>query len=89
MLFRSTWFADDGGPADGALSLTVTVLEPDPEEDTDKSSEDTGEEGTEAPLPGQAVPLSELGSCGCNGGGGGGASLGLIMLYFRRQRKTG
>ncbi len=61
------WFADDGGPADGAITVTVRVGA------TSEGGEgDTGETAADVPpvdrLPGEPVALAEAGTCGCGGG---------------------
>jgi hypothetical protein len=88
-----TWFADDGGPADGAMAVTVTVADPVPGADT---GNDTGDgsgngKGERSVLPGEPVALVDAAGCGCASHPGlARASLAgpaaLVALLRRRRR---
>lgn len=86
-----TWFADDGGPADGAIAVTVSVRDPEGGETglgdsgtaADSGSLDSGSLGPAPPAPprspGSLVPLETLG-CGCGVTTSGGPGVGLAAL---------
>lgn len=75
-----TWFADEGGPADGAMNVTVTVRTP----EGDDSGHTPRSEGGR---PGEPVGLSDVAGCGCANGTapGGLAALGLGAALLRRR----
>lgn len=83
-----TWFADDGGPADGALAVTVTVNDSGTE--TGTPTPDSAEAASAAGVPGAAVPMDSFG-CGCDsrpGRDGGVAAFGAaIAVFWRRGAK--
>lgn len=86
-----TWFADDGGPADGAIRLTGEVLAPeDPPDSPDSPSPDDSRsvDDSQAVSLGSPVPLDELGACGCDGGAGTFSLPGLLWLLARRRRQS-
>lgn len=94
-----TWFADDGGPADGALAVTVTVTDAPvdtdaPVVDDTAPGPDDGEPLAPGAPPGALVRMDEAGGCSCSVPGGGGPGplvgpgllLGTVLAARRRRR---
>ena len=77
-----TWFADDGGPADGEMTLHVEVTEA-PQDDTaiDSGLPEVGVDDSAAEAPGRLSRIGPGGGCACaamggeSWGGGGPAPL--------------
>jgi N-acetylmuramoyl-L-alanine amidase len=73
-----TWFADDGGPADGAIAVVVVGAPPTPDDGDGDTSASAG--GERQGLPGAPVSLAEAGACGCGGGTGPGPQAAVLAL---------
>ena len=75
-----TWFADDAGPAEDAMTLRVVVTDTPVPDDT----------ALGGPVPGALSPVAEMEGCGCSAGGPGTpASLGagVLALALARARR--
>lgn len=90
-----TWFADDGGPADGAMSVELHVVPADVTETgdpADSAGGDSARGGGTAEVPGELASTGEIGGCGCASAGGlGESALGLgvaAAAAVRRRRVT-
>ncbi len=83
------WFADDGGPADGAIRLRGELLalpeESEPLEESQGGEEEDEETGA---LSWNATRLDEVGGCGCNSGAVGAGGLPLLLLGLLRRRRA-
>jgi N-acetylmuramoyl-L-alanine amidase len=80
---HQAWFADDGGPAEGALDLTVLVEQDDDTGGvaTDSGPIDSGGGGGVAPWPRQSF------ASGCSAVPGPGGVLGLLALALLWRRR--
>jgi len=89
-----TWFADDGGPADGAMSVELHVVPVDATETGDPADSPGGDSepgGGTVDLPGELASTGEIGGCGCGTvGDPGGAvlALGLAAGAVGRRRRV-
>ena len=88
-----TWFADDGGPADGGMVVALNVVAA--ESDTGPRDPAASPDTAGAPAgPGQLVPMAEIGECGCQSSSGeAGAAIGWLAVALsvagRRSRMLG
>lgn len=83
-----TWFADDGGPADGAIRLSGELVALPEESEPVEESQGGGEEEEVGSLSWNATRMDELGGCGCSSGAVGAAGLPLVLLGLLRRRKA-
>ncbi len=82
----ATWFADDGGPADGAVAIGVTVADPDDSDDLD----DTSAGGRRPTRPGEPVAFADGAGCGCGSAAASAsaaAAVAAALLAAARRRR--
>ena len=88
-----TWFADDGGPADGEMVVALNVVAA----EADTGAPDPGVSPDSAgalDAPGRLVSMAEIGECGCQSSeGGADAAIGWLAVALsvagRRSRMLG
>lgn len=92
-----TWFADDGGPADGAMSVELHVVPVGQAETGDPGDSPGGDSesgGGATDLPGDLVSTGGIGGCGCGTAGDPGAeglalaSAAGVALLLRRPQNS-